>query len=196
MSPIEGTFNLVDHDGNPVTEQTYRGSWMMVFFGFTHCEVVCPRALSRLSSVLAEIGHERAQCIRPLYITVDPDRDTPPVMKQFVESRYPRFTGLTGTTEQIENAKNAFNVFARPKADAAAPDGYVVPHTAITYLLDPTGTYRTHWTDTRDVVEIVPMLTAEIDGLNRARDVLGGPRPHSSAQYEACGDTCGTPSSP
>jgi protein SCO1 len=163
MAPIEGTFTLVDHNENPVTEQTYRSRWLMVFFGFTHCQMVCPRALSRLSTVLAKIGDGRADRIQPLYITVDPDRDTPPVMKRFLESNYPRFTGLTGTTEQIERAEDAFNVFARRKADPAAPDGYVVPHTAITYLLDPTGRYRTHWTDARDVDEIVQSLNTEID---------------------------------
>ena len=168
MSPIEGTFNLIDHDGHPVTEQTYRGRWLMVFFGFTHCGIVCPRALSRLSTVLAEIGDERADRIQPLYITVDPERDTPPVMNQFLESNYPRFTGLTGTTEQIEKAKDAFNVFARRKVDPAAADCYVVPHTAITYLLDPAGRYRTHWTDARDVDEIVVSLNAQIDAYRPA----------------------------
>lgn len=164
MPPIKGAFSLVNHDGNLVTEQTYRGRWLMVFFGFTHCKMVCPRALFRLSTVLAEIGDQRADRIQPVYITVDPDRDTPLVMKQFLETKYPRFTGLTGTTEQIEKAKDAFNVFAQRKADFAAPDGYVVPHTAITYLLDPAGEYRTHWGDARDVGKIVETLKTEIDG--------------------------------
>ena len=167
MAPIDGTFNLFDHDGNAVSEQTYRGRWQMVLFGFTHCQMVCPRALSRLSTILTEIGDERAERIQPLYISVDPDRDSPQVMKAFLESSYPRFTGLTGSPEQVEKAKDAFNVFARRKADPTAPDGYVVPHTAITYLLDPSGEYRTHWTDAHDVNDLVESLKMHIDADQR-----------------------------
>jgi protein SCO1/2 len=137
---------------------------MLVLFGFTHCQVVCPQALSRLSDVLAKIGEARAARVQPLYI-VDPDRDSPKVMKAFLAANYPLFTGLTGTTEQIEGAKNAFNVFARRKVDPAAPDGYVVSHTAITYLLDPAGSYVTHWTDAVDTDEILRALSTEIDSV-------------------------------
>jgi protein SCO1/2 len=132
-TPIEGAFTLVDHFGTEVTEVDYRGEWMLVFFGFTHCKGVCPRALARISGVLGDLG-PLAEKVRPLYITVDPERDTPEVMRVFLEPAYPLFTGLTGTTAQVEAAKKAFRVFARRKADPADPGGYEVPRTAITYL--------------------------------------------------------------
>jgi protein SCO1/2 len=145
-SPITGTFSLVDHFGAEVTDADYGGEWMLVFFGFTHCKGVCPRALGRISGVLADLG-PLAEKVRPLYITVDPERDTPAVMRAFLESAYPLFTGLTGTVAQVEAAKKAFRVFARRQQDLAHPQGYDVPHTAITYLLDPSGAYRRHYPD-------------------------------------------------
>lgn len=156
-APIDGTFSLVDHFGIPVTERDYRGRWMLVFFGFTHCKGVCPRALSRISDVLRELG-PLAEALCPLYITVDPERDTPQAMRAFLESGYPLFTGLTGTEEQVDAAKTAFRVFARRKADPADPDGYDVPHTAMTYLLDAEGVYRRHYPDAQDTATTVTDL--------------------------------------
>ncbi|MCB2013397.1 MAG: SCO family protein [Novosphingobium sp.] len=146
---IEAHFSLVDHHGKSVSEQDFRGSWMLVYFGFTHCKVVCPRSLAKLSSALDALG-PGIDRIAPLYITVDPARDTPSVMKDWLEENFPRFTGLTGTEDQIEDAKKAFRVFAQRKADEEDADGYVVPHTAIAYLIDPTGEYRAHFLDSVD----------------------------------------------
>jgi protein SCO1 len=156
-TPIEGTFSLVDHFGTPVTEQNYLGRWMLVFFGFTHCKEVCPRALARISGVLDDLG-ALADKVQPLYLTVDPERDSPQVMRAFLEPAYPLFTGLTGTEEQVEAAKKAFHVFARRKHDPYDADRYDVPHTAITYLLDPTGICRRHYPDSQDVQAVTADL--------------------------------------
>lgn len=155
-------FELVDHDGRTVTEASYAGQWLMVYFGFTHCRVVCPRSLGKLSGVLASLPDDVAAMIRPLYISVDPERDRPEVMKRYLADSYPRFTGLTGTAEQIDAAKAAFKVFAERKADPEDPDGYAVPHTSITYLIDPDGGYATHWVETRDPADIVADLTRRL----------------------------------
>ncbi|MFI6367724.1 SCO family protein [Nocardia sp. NPDC050630] len=156
---VSGTFDLVDHDGCEVTDRTYRGKYVLVFFGFTHCKMVCPRALNRLSGVLDRLG-ALAQRIQPLYITVDPERDTPAAMKRFLSSDYPRFTGLTGSAEQIETAKNSFRVFSTVVGDPEDPDGYQMPHSAFTYVLDPDGAYMAHFTDAVDEDELVTRLTA------------------------------------
>lgn len=150
------SFSLVDHHGTPVTEQTYRGQWLLVFFGFTHCKMVCPRALQRLSVVLDELG-DQAEQLCPLYITVDPERDTPAAMREFLRP-YPRYIGLTGTTDAIEQAKREFRVFTRRKDDPEDPDGYAVPHTAITYLITPQGEYAAHFTDAPTADEITNRL--------------------------------------
>jgi protein SCO1/2 len=148
-APVRGSFALTDHHGRDVTDADYRGRFMLIYFGFTHCRVVCPRALTRLSEALATLG-ELADRIQPLYITVDPARDTPAVMKAYVQERYSRFTGLTGTREQTDGAKRTFRVFAERAADLEDPSGYAMPHSALTYLVGPDGKYVTHFSDLID----------------------------------------------
>ncbi|MEC3982661.1 SCO family protein [Amycolatopsis sp. H20-H5] len=160
-APTTPAYSLVDHHGRPVTERSYRGRWQLVFFGFTHCGAVCPRALRRLSATLDDLA-EPTGTISPLYITVDPDRDTPTVMREFLRE-YPHFTGLTGSAEAIEAVKAAFRVFARREDDSAAPDGYSVPHTAITYLVSPAGEYKAHFSDAMPQKELVARLRAHLD---------------------------------
>lgn len=155
-------FALVDHHGTPVTAQTYRGRWLLVQFGFTSCRVVCPRALTKLTAALDGFGDSPA--LVPLYVTVDPDRDSPEVLRAHLETSYPRFTGLTGTPEQVEQAKGAFQVFARRRPDADDPDGYAVPHTAITHLVDPAGQRVAHWADTVTAEQITTDLRRRVGG--------------------------------
>lgn len=156
---IGGTFDLVDHDGHEVNERTYSGKYAVIFFGFTHCKMVCPRALHRLSTVLDRLG-PLAERLQPLYITVDPERDTPEVMKDFLSSDYPRFTGLTGTPAQIDRAKKSFRVFATTVSDPDDPHNYQMPHSAFTYVLGPDGAYLTHFTDAVDEDELVTRLSS------------------------------------
>lgn len=117
---------------------------------------------SVLSDVLDGLGEAVGQ-VRALYITVDPERDTPEVMKEFLEE-YPRFTGLTGPSDAIEEAKRAFRVFARRKADPDDPDGYAVPHTAITYLIAPDGQYADHFADALPAADVAVRLQAHLNG--------------------------------
>jgi protein SCO1/2 len=147
--PAQGGFALIDHHGRRVTDADYRGRFQLVYFGFTHCKVVCPRALTRLSAILEGLP-ELATPIQPLYITVDPERDTPAVMKAFLEKRFPLFLGLTGSEEEIAEAQRVFRVFSKRSADPDDPEGYVMPHTAFTYLIGPDGRFIAHFPDTLD----------------------------------------------
>jgi protein SCO1 len=158
---IGGHFSLLDHNGRRVDESTFRGQYVLLFFGFTHCRVVCPRALDRISRALELIG-DRANRVQPLYVTVDPERDTAEVMKAFLEKTHPRFLGLTGTRGEIDAMKAAFKVFAARKEDAQEADGYVVPHTAFTFLLDAQGHYLAHFIDAGDAEELAQRLLAHI----------------------------------
>ncbi|KAA0079548.1 SCO family protein [Mycolicibacterium sp. P9-64] len=155
--PVAARFTLVDHHGKTVTERSYRGRNMLVFFGFTHCKKVCPRALSRLSTVLDRLG-PAADLFVPLYVTVDPDRDTPMVMRDFLTRDHPRFTGLTGTSTQIDAAKSSFRVFARRVDDPDQSGGYQMPHSAFTFVFDIEGAYSTHFSDAVDEDELVRQL--------------------------------------
>lgn len=157
MVRIGGSFALVDHDGRQVTEQTFRGSHQLIFFGFTHCKVVCPENLTKLSRMLDLLG-PLADRLQPLYVSVDPDRDTPEVMKAFLESRFPRFLGLTGDRDQVTAMKSAYKVYAEQEA-ADAEGNYDVPHTAMTFLMDEDGNYVTHFADVTGAEDIAARLT-------------------------------------
>jgi protein SCO1 len=156
-APVGGSFALTDHHGRDVTDAAYRGRFMLIYFGFTHCRAVCPRALARLSEALAALG-ELADRIQPLYITVDPARDTPAVMKKYLQDQYSRFTGLTGTRKQTDGAKRTFRVFAERATDPEDPSGYAMPHSALSYLVGPSGNYVTHFPDTIDRDALVVRL--------------------------------------
>jgi protein SCO1/2 len=122
-TPIGGSFNLVTEDGVEVSEQNWPETYRLVFFGFTYCPDVCPAALEKIAIVLEDLG-ENADLITPLFITVDPERDTPEVMKEYTDLYDPRIIGLTGSQEQIDQAINSFKVYAAkedPATETKAP---------------------------------------------------------------------------
>jgi protein SCO1/2 len=135
---IGGSYALVSHDGRPVTEQTFRGKPHLVFFGFTHCPDVCPATLFNISEALRATG-ERGRDLRALFISVDPERDTPAVLKEYVSSFDERIVGLTGSQAQVDAAVKAFRSFARK---APGKDGdYTMEHTSYVYLMDKAGRF-------------------------------------------------------
>ncbi|MEQ8801024.1 MAG: SCO family protein [Haliea sp.] len=160
---LSATFSLTDHHGNGVTAEDFSGLNVLIYFGFTHCRVVCPRSLAKLSSVVRGLDDAGLK-IKPLYVTVDPERDTPEVMKDYLKQNHPQFTGLTGSVEAIERVKQDFRVFALRKEDPEDPDGYAVPHTAIAYLIGPDGIYLDHFPDSMDEDRIFRRIEQLIAG--------------------------------
>jgi protein SCO1/2 len=140
---IGGPFELTNQDDKPVTNQTYKGKLMLIYFGFTFCPDACPTALGVMSAALDKLD-VAADRVVPIFITVDPERDTPQVMKDYVSSFSPRLVGLTGTPEQIAKVAKAYRVFYQ-KAPGAGPDDYVMDHTLLIYLMDGDGKYLTHF---------------------------------------------------
>lgn len=135
---IGGSFSLIDQDGKPVTEKDYADSYKLVFFGFTNCPEICPTGLQKIAAVMEVLG-DKAQKIQPLFITVDPARDTPDVMKDYAALFDPRIIGLTGTEEQIKAVEAAYKVYAAKVDDAAANDGYTMNHSAYIFFMSPQG---------------------------------------------------------
>lgn len=134
---VGGPFKLVAQDGMPVTEQALKGQPSLVFFGYTHCPDVCPATLSEISSVFKALGPNTKA--KAFFVTVDPQRDTPVVMKDYLSSFDPRITGLTGSPDAIKKVEDDYKVYAEAKADK---DGtYTMDHTAITYLMDKNGLF-------------------------------------------------------
>lgn len=132
-SSVGGSFTLVDHNGNTVTEKSWPGKKKLVFFGFTYCPDICPAGLEKLTTVLNELGDSASE-IQPLFISTDPKRDTPERMKEYLADYHDSFIGLTGTEEQIENVKSAYKVYAA-KAEGGDAENYLINHSAYVYLM-------------------------------------------------------------
>ena len=136
-SGIGGPFALVDGDGRPVTEAAFAGEPTLVFFGYTHCPDVCPTTLDAISQTLKAMGPDRP--VKALFITLDPARDTPAVMKDYLSSFDPRIVGLTGTQAAVDRVAHEYRVYAKkvPTGDG----GYSVDHTGVVYLMDGRGDF-------------------------------------------------------
>jgi len=147
---IGAPFTLTDHTGKRVTEQDFRGRIMLVFFGFTFCPDVCPSGLQVISAALDKLG-PKADRIVPVFITVDPERDTPDKLAMYVQSFHPRLVGLTGSAAEIEAVTKAYRVYVRKVADPKSTAGYTIDHSAIIYVMAPDGTYRTHFAHSTNV---------------------------------------------
>jgi protein SCO1 len=135
---IGGPFTLRTPDGTTVTDQTYRGKWLLVYFGYTFCPNTCPTTLMDIASVLTRLDGE-ADALQPLFITVDPQRDTPDVLRQYTQSFDPRIIGLTGDTQQIAAVAQAYGAYYTTRKIGPGADDYLVDHSSYVYLMDPHG---------------------------------------------------------
>jgi protein SCO1/2 len=138
---IGGAFSLVDTNGKRVTDADFRGKLMLVFFGYTHCPDVCPTGLQQAADVLAKLGPDAGDVV-PVFISVDPARDTPAVMKSYVENFDPRIVGLTGDPAEVASAAKAYRVYFRK---AGSGEDYSVDHSAFVYLMDRHGKFITNF---------------------------------------------------
>lgn len=139
-----GPFSLRAADGRAVTDRDFRGRFMLVYFGYTHCPDVCPLDLSVMAEALALLG-PIAAAVDPIFVTVDPARDTPALMGEYAKSFSPRITALSGSEAEIAAIARSYKVHRRkiPAASPERPDDYVVDHGSLTYLMGPDGAFRT-----------------------------------------------------
>ena len=141
---LGGSFSLVDQDGQRRTEKDFAGQYVLLYFGFTYCVDACPLAMLAMSQALDRVDAAVAAKVQPLFITVDPARDTPEQLKTYLSNFHPRFVGLTGTLEEIGAAAKAWRAVWEPPKPAA--DGsYQVNHTTIIYLMGPDGSFIRHF---------------------------------------------------
>ena len=131
---------LTDHNGKPRTLADFRGKAVVVFFGYTHCPDVCPTTLADMAGVMKSLGAD-AERVQVLFVTVDPERDTPEVLKQYVPAFDPRFLGLYGDLPATQRAAKEFKVFYELQP-AKAPGAYTVDHSAQSFVFDPQGRLR------------------------------------------------------
>ena len=157
-SAIGGPFHLVDQEGKTVTDADLKGKWSLVYFGYTHCPDACPTALNDISIALDELGPKRAE-VRPVFITVDPERDTPQVLKSYVTAFDAPILALTGTPEEIAQAAKGYRVYyaKHPEADG----DYSMDHSSVIYVIDPQGRFTasfTHESTPEDIAERLKKL--------------------------------------
>ena len=137
---IGGPFTLSAPDGKTVTDQTYRGKWLLVYFGYTFCPNSCPTTLLEIATALKQLGPDAAR-VQPLFITVDPQRDTPEVMQQYTQSFDPRIIGLTGTSEEIAAVAQEYGAYYVRHRTSPGGNDYVMDHSTYLYVLNPEGKY-------------------------------------------------------
>jgi protein SCO1/2 len=138
LPQIGGHFALSNPDGRRVTDATFHGKWLLVYFGYTSCPDVCPTTLSSMALALEKLG-PLADKVQPLFITVDPERDTAKIVGEYVKDFDPRFVGLVGSPQEIGAAAEQFHVYYRVRQ--LGNNEYVVDHSSFIYLLDPNGTF-------------------------------------------------------
>ena len=137
-SSIGGPFEMVDQDGKTVTDADFRGKPFLVFFGFTHCPDICPTKLFELSEVLTRLG-KGADKVNAIFVTVDPERDTPEKLKLYISSFHPRISALSGSRAQVDAIMKAYSAYA--KRTPLEGGGYTMDHTSVVYLMDKEGRF-------------------------------------------------------
>jgi protein SCO1 len=139
---IGGPFTLVDQNGTTRHAEDFRGKLMLVYFGYTYCPDVCPTELQTMSDAIDQLG-SKGDAVQPIFITVDPERDTPEQLKGYAENFHPRLLALTGSASEIAEVARAYKVFYQPVKQA---DGeYLMDHSSIVYLMGRDGRYITHF---------------------------------------------------
>src|SRR3954467_5930402 len=136
--PIGGAFALIDQNGARRTDADFRGQFMLVYFGFTYCPDVCPTDLQQMGMAVDQLG-PAGDAVQPIFITVDPERDTPEHLKDYVAMFHPRFVGLTGDASAIKEAARAYRTYYA-KVELGKSD-YTVDHSAFIYLIGRSGEY-------------------------------------------------------
>lgn len=163
---IGGPFALTAPDGTTVTDMTYRGKWLLVFFGYTFCPDLCPTTLSEFAGALDKLGPEAAK-VQPLFITVDPERDTPEVMGEYTEAFDSRIVGLTGSPQQIAAVAQAYGAYGATHKAGAGDEDYLVDHSTYLYIMDPRGRFQRGLdfdTSSDRIADALRELMAQSDG--------------------------------
>ena len=158
---IGGDFTLIDGTGKTLTNRDFLGKYMLVYFGFTHCPDICPTSLLLIQNAINHLG-DKGKKVQPVFITLDPERDTPAVVGPYVQHFGPGLIGLSGSAEQIKQAADAYKIYYRKVEDKDSAMGYVIDHSGFMYLMGPDGKYITHFPHTIAEQSLTDGLAAAI----------------------------------
>lgn len=155
---IGGNFTLTDHSGNEFNSDLMKGRLSLVYFGFTFCPDICPTSLQKLTNVLTTLDKYQIDVL-PIFITVDPSRDTQELLKEYLGHFHTKFLGLTGTEREIREVADLYKVFyAKSEGAKEAGDKYMIDHSSFVYLMDKNGRYLKHFYMTTKAEEIVEFI--------------------------------------
>ena len=160
---IGGPFSLLDHTGKRVTEADYAGRVQVIFFGYTYCPDICPTDLQQIGLAMEQLGDD-AKHVQPLFITLDPERDTAEHLAQYVPLFHPRLLGLTGGNADIAKAADAYRVYYKRVKTGDKPGDYTVDHSAFIYLVDRDGKYLGFFPPGTDAPRLVEMIRPHLAG--------------------------------
>ncbi|MDO8977693.1 MAG: SCO family protein [Afipia sp.] len=161
--PIGGAFALKDQTGKIRTDADFRGQLMLVYFGFTYCPDICPTDLQQIGLAMEQLG-DNAKNVQPLFITLDPERDTVDHLAQYVPLFHPRLLGLTGSIKDVSQAADAYRVYYNRVSTGSKPDDYTVDHSAFIYLIDRDGKYLGFFPPGTDAPRLVEMIRPHVKG--------------------------------
>ena len=162
VAAIGGPFELVNHKGETVRDTDYRGSYLLVMFGFTNCPDVCPTELQLITEAMGVLG-PTAKKIQPLMITMDPERDTVEVLADYVSNFHPSIMALTGSVEQIKAVAGAYKAYFA-KGEIDKDGGYFMDHSPFIYLMDPNGQYLHHFAPNASPEVIAARIQSAVSG--------------------------------
>jgi protein SCO1/2 len=158
---IGGPFTLTDTTGRRRTEKDFAGKPMLVYFGFTNCPDICPSGLQTLTVALDKLG-DKAERLTPLFITIDPERDTPQTLAAYIKSFHPRIQALSGSVEDVQAAIKTYRVYAVKVPDASDPKRYNIDHSSFFYLMNAEGRYVKHFPHSTDAGTLAEALAAAL----------------------------------
>jgi protein SCO1/2 len=154
---LGGPFTLTDHKGKKRTDKDFHGKFTMIYFGYRYCPDICPTALTTMTEALEMMG-AKAKHVQPIFITVDPKRDTVEELNEYVDNFHPSLVALTGSQAQIEKAKKAFRVFAVKSDEVRSETDYLIDHSSIIYVLDRQGKFVAHFNHVTPPEDIVAAM--------------------------------------
>jgi protein SCO1/2 len=162
-SLIGGPYELVDHTGAMRNEGSWPSQYKLIYFGYTYCPDFCPTTLTIMTDALSQLDENSAARIKPMMISIDPERDTVEALAQYHEHFDPRFTMLTGSPEQVKQAAQAYRVYFA-KADSENASDYLMDHSSFTYLMAPDGSFVTHFVYDTTAEQMAAQLRAIVEG--------------------------------
>ena len=155
---IGGDFEMLDHTGKPFTQENLKKKFSLVFFGFTFCPDICPTSLLLMQQVKGALPPKFVKNLQVVFVTIDPDRDTPEVLKEYLASIMPSAIGLTGTEKQVKQMADAYRVYYAKNKKTKNQDFYLMDHSGFIYLMGPDGKYLKHFSHKTSKEEMIQEL--------------------------------------